>query len=186
MTPFLSFYTPTHRRPKALAACMASVAAQTAVDDIEQVIVADHVGTGMAGMFERIADYADALHGRYIHVLSDDEILASPTVVADVRHFIRENGYPTCVAVRVQYEEFGILPPPNFDGRPRLAQIGLSCLITRGDFWRWMVAQGGYGRRYEGDYDFAQMAWEHGHPWVACPVIFTETGRSGQGKPEAA
>jgi hypothetical protein len=34
MTPFISFYTPTFKRPRLMARCLASVWSQTAVDAI--------------------------------------------------------------------------------------------------------------------------------------------------------
>ena len=85
VSPFISFYTPTYRRPKQLSACLASVSAQRGIEPgtIEQVVIADHVGVGIDGMYARVASYAEALHGIYVHFLSDDDVLAGPHVVAD-------------------------------------------------------------------------------------------------------
>ena len=63
MTPFISFYTPTYRRPEGLAACLASVGRQTVVDEIEQVVIPDHLGRGIGGMYGELPKYVDALHG---------------------------------------------------------------------------------------------------------------------------
>ena len=45
---FLSVYTPTYKRPQALARCKASVAAQTI--PTEHVIIVDEIGIGIDGM----------------------------------------------------------------------------------------------------------------------------------------
>jgi glycosyltransferase involved in cell wall biosynthesis len=50
MTPFLTVLTPTYRRPVGLVACLESVWTQTAIDQIEQVVMVDHIGLGIGGM----------------------------------------------------------------------------------------------------------------------------------------
>ena len=56
---FLSVYTPTYKRPQALARCKASVAAQTI--PTEHVIIVDEIGIGIDGMEVEI-EYS-YLHG---------------------------------------------------------------------------------------------------------------------------
>ena len=51
---FLSVYTPTYKRPQALARCKASVAAQTI--PTEHVIIVDEIGIGIDGMYGAIQD----------------------------------------------------------------------------------------------------------------------------------
>lgn len=148
MTPFLTFYTPTYRRPKGLAACLASVQNQTAVDAIEQIVIPDHVGLGIGGMFQRIREYASAVHGSYVHVLADDDVLASPTVVEQVRAFAEEKGNPAVILVMVRKASYVIPQWPPVSGG-----IDLGNMIVRSDVWRYHV--GDYGDCYEGDYAFA-------------------------------
>lgn len=148
-TPFMTFYTPTYRRPKGLAACLDSVQRQTAVDAIEQIVIPDHVGLGIGGMYQRIPDYADAVHGDYVHVLADDDVLASPTVVERVRDFARTHDQPALILVAVNKAGNWILP----SWPPVCGAIDLGCLIVRGDVWQAHAAA--YGACYEGDYTFA-------------------------------
>lgn len=149
--PFITFYTPTFRRPTALAACLASVQAQTRVEGIEQLVVPDFVGRGVAGMYAEIPDYAEACHGRYVHLLCDDDVLLGPTAVAELEAFARHHQDPPLIVALA--EKAGWVWPADHTWPPVEGHIDLACLITRGDVWRAMV--GHYGRRYEGDFDFA-------------------------------
>jgi len=176
--PFLSFYTPTYKRPAALAACMASVAKQTEVQRIEHVIVADYVGLGIAGMYAQVPDYAEALHGEYVHLLADDDVLANPSVVAQVLDFSRSEGAPPIILVDVLKNGMhigGNWPP--VEGR-----IDLGCLIVRRDIW--MRHCFDYGKRYEGDYDMARAMARAGHRTARLPLVFL-TGGVGRGVPES-
>ena len=57
--PFLTLVTMTHLRPTALVRNLASVGRQTAVQDLEQIVLPDHVGYGHTnGLYVRIAWYA--------------------------------------------------------------------------------------------------------------------------------
>jgi GT2 family glycosyltransferase len=99
MEPFITFYTPTYRRPHQLARCLESVRVQTAVEDVEQIVIPDHVGVGIGGMFARVREYVSAVHGRYVHLLADDDVLASPTVVEEVRAFAAKYRNPEVIIV---------------------------------------------------------------------------------------
>jgi hypothetical protein len=184
MTPFLTFLTPTFQRPKGLAACMASVAEQTESSAIEHLILADYVGAGVGAMFARLPDYVDAVHGAYVHVLSDDEVLTGPTVVAELRRFAAAHDYPAAICVRGEYAQFGLLPNDSINP-PVLGHIGLGCLVTRVDVWRSITRAGGWGHRYEGDYDFARAVYDFGHRWQLCDVVLM-SGCCHRGQPEAA
>src|SRR5689334_11810505 len=95
MRPFLSVYTPTYKRPGFLALCQASVAMQT--EPCEHVIVHDEVGIGIDGMFAAIKEHAHLVTGEYVLVLSDDNFLVDPDVVADLKAFAQANDWPSVV-----------------------------------------------------------------------------------------
>ena len=180
--PFLTFLTPTFRRPVALAACMASVQGQTAVADVEHVIVADYVGRGVGGMFAQLPNYVDAVHGDYVHVLADDDELAATDVVARFKAFAVGAAHPPAVCVQAYYEQHGTLPRGTIDP-PQLGHIGLGCLVTRRDIWRAITLSGGYAPAYEGDFAFAKAVWDCGWRWTPCDVLLTR-GRCRMGEPE--
>lgn len=181
MTPFLTFYTPTYKRPTQLARCLASVAAQTIVSDLEQLVVVDHVGIGVAGMYARVPQYAAAVHGQYVMFLCDDDVLASPTVAEAVREFARRHDAPPLILVATQ--KAGAMWPAGNPWPPQLGAIDLNCAIVRADIWRQHVAA--YGQRYEGDFDFLNALYSAGVPAVWCDLLFS-IGAVSHGNAEAA
>jgi hypothetical protein len=179
--PFLTFYTPTYRRPQGLARCLASVQEQTIVDAIEQIVIPDHIGLGVGGMYRQVSRYAKAVHGRYVHLLADDDVLASPTVVEEVREFVRAHGEPEMVIVK---SKKGQTYPLGAPWPPVCGRIGLGCFIAREDVWRRHVQAYGHPGRYEGDFDFATAVWSAGHKAEFCDVLFV-VGAVSRGAEEA-
>jgi len=169
MVPFLSLLTPTYRRPAALARNLSSVRGQTAVADIEQLVVPDHVGQGVVGMLTTVPlRYGAALTGRYVAVLGDDDILASPDAVARLRAFAERAEWPGVIVVRVFKSGLDLPLGPHWP--PVCGCIDLACLVVRRDLW--LAHLGDYGARYEGDYDFAAALHRAGHDAAYCHVVF--------------
>jgi hypothetical protein len=179
MTPFLTLYTPTYKRPQGLARNFASVAEQSIVGEIEQIVIPDHIGHGIPGMFARVGDYAPAVHGQYVHLLGDDDVLAGARAVEEVRDFAKAKGDPDVIVVRAQ--KGGMLCPLGQAWPPVLGGIDLGCLITRTDIWLEHCRD--YGRRYEGDYDYARSLFVKGRRAVFFDFLFCMGGQ-GVGRPE--
>lgn len=179
--PFLSFYTPTFRRPTGLAKCLASVATQTAVERVEQLVVPDHAGLGVTnGLYGRMPFYAEALRGDYVHVLCDDDELASPTAVEQVERFAAKMQRPAVIVVRARKGNLD-LPLCPIETAPVCGRIDLSCYIIRQDVW--LRHYKDYGLRYEGDYDHALALWNAGHRHEFLDMLFVVGGASN-GRPE--
>lgn len=158
--PFLSFYTPTYRRPSQLAACLESVRRQTLAACCEQVVIPDHVGLGVGGMYGRVPMYAQALHGEYVHFLCDDDTLAGPKVVADLKAIIdveRIDDVGPDVVIVGSRKPGGYYPDRN-EGPPVLGSIDLGCFVVKRELWQATCET--YGRRYEGDYDYISTLWQ--------------------------
>lgn len=181
MTPFLTFYTPTFRRPRQLAACLASVARQTVVSVIEQIVIPDHVGLGIGGMYAQVPQYADAVHGRYVHFLADDDQLTESTVVEFVQNFATRHGDPPLILVAAR--KAGQVWPLDPPWPPREGAIDLGCAIVRSDIWKMHAKD--YGHRYEGDFDFYQALHAAGIEPLWCNVLFS-IGAVSRGEAEAA
>ncbi len=179
--PFLSLYTPTYRRPTGLAACLASVQVQTAVADVEQVVVVDHVGNGIDGMYARVPDYAPSAHGLYVYMLCDDDVLADRNVVSDFKVFAETHGRPPVVICKAT--KGGMTWPYPFAAPPMLGHIDLGCVITRGDVWQQFC--GRYGQSYEGDFAFIEALWNAGLPFVYWDRVVS-VGAVSRGQAEAA
>ena len=181
MKPFITFYTPTYKRPVQLAACLASVAEQTAKEHIEQIVIPDHLGVGIAGMYANVPKYADAVHGQYVHLLADDDVLAGPHVVERVKDFAVTYDFPPLILVTSTKDgqDWPIAPEwPPIQGR-----IDLGCAITRADIWKAHAKD--YGLRYEGDFDFMDALYRAGIQAAVCPIRFLY-GKVSRGVPEVA
>lgn len=184
--PFLTIYTATYKRPLALARLMESIQKQTAVEDIEHIVIPDHVGYGLVnGLFGRIPWYADACRGRFVVVVGDDDWLADERAVerirAKVKPLLEQDEQPQVVVVRVQKNgrQYPRLPDA---GPPVLGDMDLSCYLLRSDIWQRHCED--YGQRYEGDFDHAKVLWEKGYRHVFCDVTFVE-GKNAHGRPES-
>jgi hypothetical protein len=182
MQPFLSFYTPTYRRPQALSKCIQSVTSQTAVDAIEQLVIVDHVGLGVGGMYERVPSYASAMHGQYVHMLADDDVLAGPSVVAQLRERAEAEGFPPVLIVSAIKGHLTL--PLDNAGPPVCGRIDLGCLVVRQDVWQRHVQD--YGKCYEGDYFMAKALWDAGHTFVYARDIMFLIGAVSRGAAEVA
>lgn len=185
MTPFITFLTPAFRRPQALASCLASVGSQSAVEAIEQIVLPDHVGLGIVeGLYGRLPRYADAVHGQYVHILADDDVLAGPHVVALVRQFAIQRGCPDVILVNAIKDLCGpVWLPANWDGVPVCGQIDMGCLIVRADVWRAHVQDYQTGR-YEADFDHAAAMHRAGREFARLDLDFLR-GAVMRGAPEA-
>ncbi len=180
-TPFITFLTPAYRRPKGLATCLASVQTQTAVARIQQIVLVDHVGVGIAGMYASLPPYREVVHGQYVHILCDDDVLASPTVVEQVEQFAKDRRYPAVIVVSA--EKGGLVWPSGDPWPPQMGLIDLGCILTRADVWREHVTD--YGKRYEGDFDQMQALFAAGHRAERCDLLFVR-GAVSRGAAEAA
>lgn len=181
MDPFLTFVTPTYQRPQALRSCMDSVSKQTAVAAIQHLIFPDYIGHGIAGMYAEVPQWAPAVRGKYVHLLADDDVLASPHVVAEVESHARAVDYPPLILVHALK---GTLELPTGDiWPPQLGQIDLGCLIVRSDVWRAHCDK--YAHVYEGDFFFADELWKSG---IAASILNLRflIGGVMRGAPEVA
>jgi hypothetical protein len=181
VAPFLSIYTPTFRRPEALAKCLESVGKQTAADDLEHLVVPDHVGYGLVGgLFGRLPWYAPGIRGRYVNLLCDDDALASESVVSTVRAFAAHQNNPEVIIVRV-VKGATALPACDPLGEPQCGAVDLTSYLVRGDVWQKHL--GDYGLCYEGDYWHALALYKAGYRHAFCDVLWAVGGQS-HGRPE--
>lgn len=182
-TPFITFYTPTFRRPSRLAACMASVGRQTLAAEIEQIVLPDYIGLGVAqGLYGRMPLYAAACHGTYVHVLCDDDELIGKDAVAALKAFAEEHNNPPVILVRANKDGLELpfeVPAPGEPWSPTCGEIDLSCYVLRNDVWLRHVDD--YGLRYEGDYDHAVALQTAGHRMEFFDRMFVEGGASHGG-----
>jgi hypothetical protein len=183
--PFVTFYTPTFRRPRALAACIASVGRQTAAAHCEHLVLPDHAGYGVVGgLYGRMKWYAEACRGRYVHVLADDDELAGETVLEQAMRFAERMQFPPVILVRAVKAglELPFNPPraPSQPYVPERGEIDVSCFLQRRDVWLRHI--GDYGPRYDGDYDHAVVLARQ-YPVHFLDLVFLD-GAASNGRPE--
>jgi hypothetical protein len=178
--PFLTLWTTSYMRPQALARNMESVAKQTAVEHVEQLVFPDHVGYGWDAMYERVKWYASAARGNYVAWLNDDDALAGVNAVANLMKMARQAGDPEVLVVRVKKgtTEF---PRDGSGWPPAHALVDLGSYVVRRDIW--LQHLNDYGHRYEGDYDHAAAMYLAGRKAFKTDLLFAE-GAAGGGRPE--
>lgn len=153
MTPFLTVLTRTFRRPRALAANQASLAAQTD-PDYEQILLPDDVGRGVAWANAQMRGVGYLIGGQYVMVLDDDDRLVDPALIADLKA-ISASSRPSVIVTRMDHGELGVLPGAGcWGGLPERGCIGTSAAIVRADVW--LAHAGSWGESYDGDYDFVR------------------------------
>jgi glycosyltransferase involved in cell wall biosynthesis len=183
--PWLSIYTPTHKRPKGLAACMASVQAQTVANRIQHLIVPDYAGVGLVeALYQWPTRYAASLIGDYVTFMADDDVLETPTVVEELERLSVQHNFPDVLIVQshkfASNMDLGSLPYEQF-GPPQLGRIDLGSVVTRRDVWFQHVQD--YGQRYEGDFDHVRAMWDAGRRFAYTGLPFVRGG-IGHGVPE--
>lgn len=180
--PFITFVTNTFRRPQGLAACMASVCRQTAVAHIEQIVLPDHLGHSPAdAVYGRMPWYATAARGEYVHVLGDDDELASEKVVAQLMAFARKEHEPPVIVVRAQKgpDEF---PKCGLRGEPKEGDVDLVNYVMRRDVFVGHACS--YGRNYKCDWDgYLALKERAGGRLEPCDLLFA-VGKASGGRPE--
>lgn len=177
--PFLTFYTPTYKRPAALEKCKASVLAQSD-PDWEHVIIPDEIGIGIDGMYGAIQEHAHKCSGNYVTVLSDDDIITDVDYVAELKKLVEIEHHPPVVIVGVA--KHGRILPDFWEKPPRVGHIDLLCIVVRRDIW--LSYAHAWGRRYEGDGDFAEYLWKIGLRFAWLDRVIGTAQRVSAGRPE--
>ena len=176
---FLTIYTPTYKRPKALAVCKQSVLDQTRRSFIEHVIIPDEVGIGIDGVYRDVPNHLDKVNGDYVLFLSDDDYLCDPEL-AHKFYKLAIDDYPDVVIFKA--EKAGRVLPDIWNSKPKCGHIDLSNFIVRSDIWKAHADK--WGQRYEGDYDFIRALWDMGYKFKWWDFLGVKAQRISRGKPE--
>jgi hypothetical protein len=180
MTPFLSIWTPTYRRPTYLKRCMESVQAQTARDEIQHLVWEDRIGVGVAGMYAEIARHVDELAGRYVYILQDDDILTAESVVERLKLFAWENDEPPVIICRSVKGPLRL--PTYWKKAPQYGHIDLGNYVVRRDVFAAHVND--FGLEYAGDYPFIRKLWDEGYLFGWCDMLLAQAQAWGLGRAE--
>lgn len=176
---FLTVYTPTFRRPQMLARCHQSVLMQTDLD-LQHVVVEDTVGIGVAGVFRDIPNHHEHIKGDYVYFLSDDDVLADPDVVSDLKVFAQSHDYPDVIMARASIGPYLFPLAMCWEAEPRESGVTLANWIVRQEVWKSVP----YGVRYEGDYDHIAECWRRGFRFAWWDRRICRAEGWGRGRPE--
>lgn len=177
---FMTFYTPTYKRPTYLAICKRSVQMQTC-QDFQHMVIVDEVGIGVAGMFEDIHRHTDAIRGKYVFILGDDDCLLEPDGLARVKAFAEENNHPPVIIVR--NHKWDKTFPLLWECAPEYLKIDLGNFIIRADVFIENAER--FGKCYEGDFVFIDYLWKAGYPFAWLDYVFSGMQIGGKGRTEA-
>ena len=155
---FMTFYTPTYKRPLGLARCKASVAAQTD-SDYQHLVIEDTVGIGIDGVFRDVPKYHDQLQGEYVYFLCDDDVLTDPNMVRDLKRFVQDHDHPDVVMARATIGPYMFPGPECWQAAPVVGGVTLSNWIVKRAVWEAVP----YGAYYEGDAEFIVKCWQAGY-----------------------
>ena len=181
--PFFSFVTRCYKRPAQLLRCLESIQQQTD-PDYENVIIVDPVGVGVAAANGFFFQHRRRVHGQYIYLIDDDDVVVEPTLVATVKEIAAEHDWPDMIMFRVQHAN-GILPDARVWGKkPIGGAIGGSAYVVRADVWQRHIIRFGERGIYAGDFDFIQTLFERGYRAFWCDAIIAAAPVQHQGKTE--
>ena len=179
--PFLTIFTCTYQRPKGLEACLKSVARQTLAHEIEHIVLPDHVGVAPNdAVYGRLPKYVDAVHGEYVHVLGDDDVLADDRVVERLKRFAERNFNPPVIVLKCKKGE-QVYPKTELHGTIKEGDIDLCCLVIRQDVWAKTISE--YAPDYKCDWDYFELVSD-GWDLENFNCLFAQ-GAVGGGRPEA-
>jgi len=103
MTPFLTVFTRTCKRPKMLSDLIDNLKAQTDTD-FEQVFVVDKVGNHSGGNVKwannQIPANKHRVDGEYVYFLDDDKAVIYPYFIAELKEIARYAARPEIILVR--------------------------------------------------------------------------------------
>lgn len=176
---FMTFYTPTYKRPTYLALCRRSVQAQTC-RDFQHMVIVDDSGIGVDGMFHDIRRHAKAIRGDYVFILADDDRLIKAEGLGRVKAFAEANNRPPVIIVR-NYK-WGRTFPLIWEQAPEFTKIDTGNFIIRSDVF--LENADHFGECYEGDWIFIEHLWNSGYPFAWFDYVFSEMQVGGKGRTE--
>lgn len=184
MSAFLSIVTRhMTSRPRMFARQQASLQVQTD-QDFEQVLIEDPIGHGLAWANAQFAVHAEGVHGAYVLALDDDDLLAEPTAIAQLKQ-VAHTTQADIIMFRVRRANLDVLPDnANWGGPPVAGHISGQCCIVRREVWQRHAAA--WDQPRGADYAFLTELWQHGYQVAWHNQLLVRMQRIGHGQPETA
>jgi len=181
--PFLTIVTRTYKKPNCLKNNIKSVEMQTDLD-VEQVIIQDTIGKGLAWADTALNTYKCYNNGEYILVLDDDDKLLSKSLVVLLKD-IANRYNPNLIVWRGYFSEIKYaLPPLDYRWGKRLDRglIGSFNYCTKRELYNKYVFRCTSG--ISGDFDFMEGLLSETPPekiyWVNKILVTTQQKSFGR------
>jgi hypothetical protein len=179
--PFVSFITRCYKRPRYLEVNRAAIRQQTD-QDYEHILLIDHTGRGVDWANTQFDRYKDYVQGCWVYMIDDDDFLATPHFIADIRRIATQNN-PDIMMCRVDHGRLGVLPPNDIWGyKPQSGRIGTSSVIVKAEIWKRHIHT--FTTAYDGDYCFIRTLFEMGYRIHWHDAVVAKIHRQSRGKPE--
>jgi len=181
--PFMSIVTRHYyRRPKMFEVCRKSVLAQKD-PDFDHIIIKDMVGVGFARTNGYFYEHRDLVHGQYVFMLDDDNILITDDFVSDMKKIARENDNPGLIFVKMWIND--CYYPTNVDWKASkltINHIDTACVVVRHDLWNAHIKN--FLQRKAGDFFFIESVYNSKPTVFWQDKFYTRTMKVSHGKPE--
>jgi hypothetical protein len=177
---FLSVVTRVYQRPICLLNNVTSIARQDCTD-YEQLFLVDESGQGMQYANEQFHRHCGRVHGDYVYMLDDDDMLTRDDAVGLFRQAAEAN--PELIVCKFDVEGHGEIPDRGqWRREPKHSHIGTPCMVVRCDLWQRFIRH--FGQPIAGDFAFISALWPHLSHIVWLDVCVGKTQRVSRGKPE--
>jgi len=162
--------------------CRNSVLAQKD-PDFDHIVIKDMIGVGFARTNGYFYEYRDLIHGQYVFILDDDDVLVTDDFVSDMKKIAKENDNPGMIFVRMWISDHTY--PTHVDWKvPKLTinHIGTSCVVVRNDLWKEKIKN--FLQRKAGDFFFIESIFNSKPTIFWQDKFYSKTMKVSHGKPE--
>ena len=179
--PFLSVVTRTYKRPRLIRQCIAILREQTD-HDFEHIVKEDEIGLGSDGAARLLWETADEVHGEYVYLCDDDDLIIDRDLVANLKT-IANDGDPDVVMVKVEHAP-GLVLPLDWRAPPKRHGIGGSGVIVKRQLFVDNIRQ--FATRQDGDFDYVEAVYRAADNVYWYDRVVLQCQQRGNGNPEAA
>lgn len=117
------------------------------------------------------------VQGEYVLILDDDDLLADPELIANLKYLCIAHDYPELFMVKMDHGPFGVLPAETWLGAPQRGRQGCSSVIACRPLF--LKAVKSYKPAYDGDYDYVKACYESAKDIIWHDTVATQVQQVG-------
>ncbi|MES2397943.1 MAG: hypothetical protein V4549_18165 [Bacteroidota bacterium] len=183
--PFLSIVTRKYKRPNGFSKNQESIESLTN-KEIEQIFITDPVGYGMLEANQSFEYVKNAVSGKYVFLLDDDDFIVNPEMVSELKEIAKEFNNPDVIVFKMLIKNANNCDYPTNDvwssKKPIAGSIGGSCFVVTKEIYNKFIHH--FGKQRMGDFSFINEVFNSGirSHWYDCRM--SETGKVSRGAKE--